>query len=150
MDWSLHKLSCKQLMCQLGPLGEFIMPVDGWVKTIRKALGMTSIQLAKNCNVSKQRILRIQQDEISGHTTLATLEKVAEQLGCKLIYAFVPKVDLLQMIEEQAEKKAVEKLSRISHSMELEDQKVVSKMQEEQIKLLKEKLLEQNIKSLWE
>ena len=85
MDWNLRRITCRQMMKQLEAIQKFNIPAAGWVRTIRKALGMTSIQLAKKCGVSKVRILRIEQDEISGHTTLATLEKVAEQLGCRLI-----------------------------------------------------------------
>ncbi len=137
-------------MYQLTPLNGFITPPTGWLKTIRKAIGMSTAQLAKKCAVSTQRILRIEQDEILGRTTLTTLEKTAEQLGCRLVYAFVPKKDFLKIIEEQAEKKALEKLNRISHSMVLEDQKVVNKMQKDQLDLLKDQLMRKNIKSLWE
>ncbi|HJD57478.1 MAG TPA: mobile mystery protein A [Rickettsia endosymbiont of Sericostoma sp.] len=150
MDWNIRKLTCKQLMYQLTPLNGFITPPTGWLKTIRKAIGMSTAQLAKKCAVSTQRILRIEQDEILGRTTLTTLEKTAEQLGCRLVYAFVPKKDFLKIIEEQAEKKALEKLNRISHSMVLEDQKVVNKMQKDQLDLLKDQLMRKNIKSLWE
>jgi predicted DNA-binding mobile mystery protein A len=111
---------------------------------------MTTIQLAKRCGLSKQRILRIEQDEILGRTTLATLEKVAQQLECKLVYAFFPQKDLLQMIEDQAEQKALEKLVGISHSMKLENQKIAETIQKEQLELLKEKLIRENIKSLWQ
>ncbi|WP_425361840.1 mobile mystery protein A [Candidatus Tisiphia endosymbiont of Mystacides longicornis] len=131
-------------------MGIGITPPTGWLKTIRKAIGMSTAQLAKKCAVSTQRILRIEQDEILGRTTLTTLEKTAEQLGCRLVYAFVPKKDFLKIIEEQAEKKALEKLNRISHSMVLEDQKVVNKMQKDQLDLLKDQLMRKNIKSLWE
>ncbi|WP_375330330.1 mobile mystery protein A [Candidatus Tisiphia endosymbiont of Nemotelus uliginosus] len=150
MDWNIRKLTCKQLMYQLTSLNGFITPPTGWLKTIRKAIGMSTAQLAKKCAVSTQRILRIEQDEILGRTTLTTLEKTAEQLGCRLVYAFVPKKDFLKIIEEQAEKKALEKLNRISHSMVLEDQKVVNKMQKDQLDLLKDQLMRKNIKSLWE
>lgn len=150
MDWNLRRITCRQMMKQLEAIQKLNMPATGWVRTIRKALGMTSIQLAKKCGVSKVRILRIERDEISGHTTLATLEKVAEQLGCRLIYALVPEKDLLLVIEEQAEKKALEKLSYISHSMALEDQKIEATMHQQQVEMLKEKLMEQNIKSIWD
>lgn len=150
MDWNIRKLTCQQLMRQLDPFDKFSQPTLGWVKTIRKAIGMTTIQLAKRCGLSKQRILRIEQDEILGRTTLATLEKVAQQLECKLVYAFFPQKDLLQMIEDQAEQKALEKLVGISHSMKLENQKIAETIQKEQLELLKEKLIRENIKSLWQ
>ncbi|WP_375326508.1 mobile mystery protein A [Candidatus Tisiphia endosymbiont of Nemotelus uliginosus] len=150
MDWSLRKLTCKQLMHQLSPLQNVVIPSNGWLKTIRTVIGMTSAQLAHRCGVSKQRILRIENDEILMKTTLATLEKVASQLGCKLIYAIVPEKNLLNIIEEQAERKAIGRLKEISHSMILEDQKVTDEKQQEQIEIIKEELIKNNIKTIWQ
>ncbi len=150
MDWNLRKLTCKQLMSQLQPLLIVKRPNVGWVQTIRKTLGMTNLQLARKCKLSKQRILRIEKDEILGRTTIATLDKIAEQLGCTLVYSFVPKKDLVAIIEEQAQKRALEILSRVAHSMILEEQKVDIAMQKEQIEWLKDQLMKQNIKSLWD
>lgn len=150
MDWSLRKLTCKQLMHQLSPLQNVVIPSNGWLKTIRTVIGMTSAQLAHRCGVSKQRILRIEHDEILMKITLATLEKVASQLGCKLIYAIVPEKNLLNIIEEQAERKAIGRLKEISHSMILEDQKVTDEKQQEQIEIIKEELIKNNIKTIWQ
>jgi predicted DNA-binding mobile mystery protein A len=137
-------------MAQLKPFEKLSRPALGWVKTLRKALGMTSQQLAGRCGVSKTRILRLEQDEILGRTTLASLEKVANKMGCRLVYAFVPEKDILNVIEEKAQEKALEILSRISHSMEMEDQAIGKTANLEQLELLKEKLLRENIKSLWD
>lgn len=150
MDWNLRKITCKQLMKQLEPLGSITKPRLGWIRTLRIALGMSLSQLGLKCGFSKQRILRIEQDEVSGNTTLASLDKVAQQLGCKLVYGFLPQKDLLQMIEERSALKALEKLSRISHSMALEDQKVDELAHKAQLSLLKERLMKQNIKTLWD
>lgn len=150
MNSNLRKIACKQLMTQLQPLQQFKIPSLGWVRTIRKALGMTSQQLANKCSLSKQRILRIEKDEIIGHTTIATLEKVAQELGCSFVYGFMPQKDLFLIIEEQAQKKALEILTRVSHSMAIEEQKVEVRMQKEQLILLKEELMKQNIKFLWD
>jgi predicted DNA-binding mobile mystery protein A len=150
MNPNLRKIACKQLMAQLLPLQQFKIPKLGWVQTIRKALGMTNQQLAHKCNVSKQRILRIEKDEVVGRTTIATLEKVAQELGCSFVYGFVPKKDLNLIIEEQAHKKALEVLSRVSHSMTIEEQKVEELMQKQQLELLKEQFMKQNTKSLWD
>lgn len=150
MKWFLRKLTCNQLMSQLNSMKNVVIPSNGWIKTIRTALGMTSMQLAQRCGVSKQRILRIENDEILMKTTLGTLEKIASQLGCKLVYAIVPEKDLLKIIEEQAEKKAIEKLQTVSHSMILEDQEVTTRKHHDQIEILKEELMKNNIKTIWQ
>jgi len=127
-----------------------VVPNKGWVYTIRTLLGMTGKQLGSRCGVSKQRIVRLESDEVLKKTTLETLDKVANQLGCRLVYAIVPKDDLLKMIENQAEKKAIERLSNISHTMALEDQKISTNEQIEQIEILKDELIRNNIKAIWE
>lgn len=149
MKWAFRKLSCKQLTDQLKPFRNIAIPHEGWLKTIRKLLGMTVEQLAIRSNVSRQRILQIEKDEVLKHLTMQTLEKVADNLNCTLVYALIPKKDLVTMINEQARKHIISKLENISHSMTLEDQKVKSDKQEEQIKILIEDLINNNIKDIW-
>jgi predicted DNA-binding mobile mystery protein A len=150
MDWNLRQLACKQLSKRLKAFQQLTVPNDGWIKTIRTVLGMTMTQLAKRSSFSKQRIMRIENDERLKKITLATLEKIAQQLGCKLLYAIVPDDTLLSLIKKQADKVAREKLSNISHSMALEDQRVKGSNQEYQVELLKEELLKNNIKDIWQ
>ena len=150
MDWNMRKTACSRLAARLKPFRGLVVPETGWVRTIRNVLGMTGAQLAEKCGVSKTRILRIEQDEISGKTSLATLERAAKELGCRLVYGFVPEKDFLETLEERAQKKAEEKLSSVSHSMAMEDQKTGSKAYKDQAEYLKEELLRNNVKSLWD
>lgn len=149
MEWAFRKLTCQQLTKQLKPFYNINIPHEGWLKTIRKLLGMTVEQLATRCGVSRQRILQIEKDEVLKHLTVHTLEKVADKLDCMLVYALIPKKDLVTMIEEQARKQVVARLQNVSHSMALEDQRVESDKQEEQIKILIEELIRNNIKDIW-
>jgi DNA-binding XRE family transcriptional regulator len=66
-------MRAKQIENQLKGLSKLNHPEIGWVKTIREALGMNTRQLGKRCNVSSERIIRIESDEMEGRTTLATL-----------------------------------------------------------------------------
>lgn len=152
MDWDLRQITCTQLSMQMLtlPLKDIVRPSVGWIKTIRKALGMTSQQLGKRCGISKQRVSRIEQDEISGAITLATLEKLAKQLDCELVYGLVPKKDFRRTILVQAAKKARERLERVSHTMVLENQGTSEKERMEQLELLVKQILDKNIKSLWD
>lgn len=95
-------------------------PHQGWIKAIRQALGITTYQLAKKLNVKQPRVLEIERDESS--LSLKNLEKVADALNCKLVYALVPKTSLEEMAYNQAEKKAKKILAKISHNMALENQ----------------------------
>jgi predicted DNA-binding mobile mystery protein A len=150
MDWGLRQITCGQLSVQILPLKEVVRPSIGWIKTIRKVLGMTSQQLGKRCGISKQRVLRIEQDEVLGVITLATLEKLAKQLDCELVYGLVPKKDFKRTILVQAGKKARERIERVSHTMVLENQGISEKEERQQLELLMKQILDKNIKSLWD
>ena len=81
---------------------------------------------------------------------MATLEKMAEAMNCKFVYAFVPDDNLDKIIEKSARDKAKTQMFRVSHSMALEDQKIDSKEMKEQIDILTEEYLRGNIKNIWE
>ena len=150
MDWSLRKMRAKQIENQLKGLSKLSSPEIGWVKTIRETLGMNTRQLGKRCNVSSERIIRIESDEIEGRTTLATLEKIAQAMNCRLVYAIVPNDGMIEFIEKAAEDKAKTQLQQTSHHMALEDQKISIESMKEQIHFLKEELLKNNIKHIWD
>jgi len=150
MDWSLRKMRAKQIENQLKGLSKLNRPEIGWVKTIRETLGMNTRQLGKRCNVSSERIIRIESDEIEGRTTVATLEKIAQAMNCRLVYAIVPNDGMIEFIEKTAEDKAKTQLQQTSHHMALEDQKISIELMKEQIHFLKEELLKNNIKHIWD
>ena len=66
-------------------------PPKGWLRAIRDALGMTTSQFAKRLGVSQPRIIELEKSEVDGSVTLQTLQRAAEALGCRLVYALVPK-----------------------------------------------------------
>ncbi len=150
MDWSLRVIKARQLEKELSGINKVIAPRDGWVRTIREALGMSARQLGTRCNVTSERILRIEKDESEGRTTIATLEKIAKGMDCKLVYAFVPNDGLISFIERTAEEKARSQLKLVSHHMELEDQKVSNDSAKEQLVVLKDEMIRSNIKKLWD
>ncbi len=150
MNWTTRKLTVKQIDRQVKHLSDFKIPTAGWIKTIREALGMNARQLGERSGVSGERILKIESDELKSRLTMATLEKMAEAMNCRLVYGFVPSESLSKIIERAAAEKARLQLTRVSHTMALEDQKITDKVLSEQIELLKEDLLRGNIKKVWE
>ena len=78
----------------------------GWIKCIRQAIGMSGVRLAKKLGISQNSLSDIEKREISGSITLKKLDEVAKALGCHLVYGFVPKKKLKEMIEEAALKKS--------------------------------------------
>ncbi len=126
-------------------------PRRGWVRAIKEALGMTSQQLATRVGVTApQTVEDMQEYEVSGTIKLQTLRKLAEALGCQLVYALVPRKPLEEIRRERARLLAERLLKRVFHSMKLEDQGVSKKMEESELNRRIEKLLAGSPKALWE
>jgi len=104
----------------LGSLGE--RPHDGWVRTVRSALGMSAAQLARRLGVTQQAVANLERNERRGAVSLATLAKVAESLDCDLVIAFAPKTTLEDTVRRQAMTKARAERDRVVHTMRLEAQ----------------------------
>jgi predicted DNA-binding mobile mystery protein A len=125
----------------LRPLVHSPRPPKGWLRAIRDALGMTTAQFARRLGVSQPRIIELEQSEESGGVTLNTLQRAAEALGCRFVYALVPEQPLEDTVRARAKLIAARQLDTVEHTMRLEDQAVTSK------KVGKE-LLQQRIKDL--
>jgi predicted DNA-binding mobile mystery protein A len=128
---------------------DWFRPKNGWISTIRKALGMTTQQLAIRLQVSRSRIIKIESDESLNALTLQTITTTADALGCDFIYALVPRETLQKTIEKQAEKLAIRQINQVSHNMLLENQRLGTKQNKKHVEALKKKLLEQSPKKLW-
>lgn len=66
-------------------------PRQGWIHEIRKALMMTTTQLAERLGVHQTTISRLERSEAESRITLGKLEKAANALDCELRYIIVPK-----------------------------------------------------------
>ncbi len=127
MDKKLKQLRLRQTEAKLRPwmaLAADHHPTQGWVRTIRQAIGMTSTQLASRLGVTRQAIAELEKREAEGSVTLAALEKAAAALNCDVVYALVPRQELSVTIREQARKRAEETLGKVAHTMRLESQDV--------------------------
>jgi predicted DNA-binding mobile mystery protein A len=125
MKDAIHHLD--QRFKVLRPLARNPRPSKGWIRAIRDALGMTSVQLAQRLGVSQPRIIELEKSEASGTVTLNTLQRAAEALGCRLVYALVPDKFLEETVLERANQLAQQKLTAVQQTMRLEDQSVRSK-----------------------
>jgi predicted DNA-binding mobile mystery protein A len=111
----------------LRPLLKAQRPPKGWLRAVRDALGMTTNQLARRLGVSQPRIVELEQSEASGIVTLNTLQRAAEALGCRLVYAVVPEQPLADTVRQRAELLARQRQAAVEHTMRLEDQAVKDK-----------------------
>lgn len=117
-------------------------PVRGWIRAIRDALGMNMRQLADRLGVGQSRIVKIEQDELSGALTIKTLEKVADKLDCVFVYGFAPRTSLENTVKKQAAGIAQERMSRISHHMYLEAQELTHHHSKAAFESMMEEILE--------
>ena len=108
----------------LRPLIAAPRPPKGWVRAVRDALGMTGVQFAKRLGVAQPRVLELEQAEVSGSLTLKSLERAAEALGCRVVYALVPEKTLAETVERQAALIADKQLAQVEQTMSLENQSV--------------------------
>lgn len=126
-------------------------PRLGWVRAIREALGMSAPQLARRMRIkAAQSVEDMQKDEVSGTIKLQTLVKLANALECDVVYALIPRKPIQDIRREQAVTVARNHISRISHSMSLEDQAVSSEAEQAEFNRRVEKLLYGNPKKLWD
>jgi len=103
--------------------GNQVVPGQGWVYSIRQALGMSMRQLGKRMGITAQSIKEIEDRELNGTVSLKVLRQVGKALNMKLVYGFVPeKGSLESIIEERAYELAREIVTMTSVSMKLEDQ----------------------------
>lgn len=101
----------------------FVMPQEGWIYSIRQALGMSLRQLGGRLKITAQSVKEIENREKNGTVSLNVLCQVGSSLDMKLVYGFIPKTGSLEkMIEKRALEIANEIVQRTSASMTLEDQ----------------------------
>lgn len=125
-------------------------PSAGWIKAIRQALGMTTAQLGRRMGVSQPRIVELEQAEADRSVTLKSLERAAEALGCRLVYALVPNEPLEACVHRQAETVAREHMAAAGHSMRLEDQGTPPTVEAREVARLAAELLTRRPARLWD
>jgi predicted DNA-binding mobile mystery protein A len=119
-----RSLARKNIETRVSPLRSIVTqrPQRGWVRAIREALGMTTEQLAKRIGVSQPRIIALEKAESDDVVMLRTLRDAAAAMECELVYMLVPRRPLDEIVRARAERRANEELSRLHHTMQLENQ----------------------------
>ena len=153
MDYWDRKLIREQLDKKLEAVKKTtltIMPRNGWIKSIRQALGMTTAQLGRWVRMDQSRISRIENAEINGDVKLSTLMRIADGLDMQFVYAFVPNKSLETMVRKHAEFIARRRMYDLNLTMSLEMQEL---SKEEKVKALKDmidKILIEDPKDFWD
>jgi predicted DNA-binding mobile mystery protein A len=99
------------------------VPRGGWLRTVRESLGIPSEVLGGRLGLNGRTVRRVELNERDGVIQMDTLARAADALGCDLVYALVPRRSLEQMVVDRAQELAVAELTRVDHTMALEDQR---------------------------
>jgi predicted DNA-binding mobile mystery protein A len=134
---------------QLGPREAFSPPRQGWIRAIRKSLGMTAAQLAQRLGHTPQSIHELERSEERGAITLKRLRNVAKALDCTLVYVLIPNRSLEETVRARARHVAAERVQNLEQTMRLENQALSPEHREAQIEDLAETLVRRDIRALW-
>ena len=132
-----------------GRLRHDLPPRRGWINAIRKALSMSTSQLASRIGVTRQAVLDLERRETTGGATLMALEKAAEAMDCVLLYAVIPRESLKDTLWRRATFLAAKRLGRVAHSMKLEKQDVPREEYNSQVTDLAAQILQGSRRDLW-
>ncbi len=153
MSWD-KELKIKQvdaIIRSLRPEKIVSRPKGGWLKLVRTTLGMSARSLGERVGLTQSRIAYIEKGEEEGSITLNTLEKVAEGLGCEVVYYLVPKERSLEKIrQKQAYRKAANINGQVEVHMSLEDQSTSKEFQNRSISKLAHQYLEKWPANFWD
>jgi predicted DNA-binding mobile mystery protein A len=123
---------------------------EGWIATVRTALGMSREQLAQRLGLKRGRIFQAEQSEVDGVATLKTMQAAAEAMGCQFVYAIVPKAGKIEdVIAAQARKKARAIVARTAGTMGLEGQALPVDKYEERVERLAQDMIGDMPRDLW-
>jgi predicted DNA-binding mobile mystery protein A len=99
-------------------------PKDGWIASVREALGLSLSQIGKRLHTARQTVQEFERAEAEDRITLGALRRVAEAMDCNLIYVLLPKSgSFAELAERTARDDAAKDVGRVVHTMALEDQK---------------------------
>jgi predicted DNA-binding mobile mystery protein A len=150
IDRALIRRNLDRRFGELRALTQFAArPRTGWIRSIRQGLGMNAAQLAERMGVSQPRIIALERAEATGSVNLRSLQRAAEALDCALVYVFVPKEPLEQMVRKRARIVAAQRLAGIEHTMRLENQATSNDAQDERLREISEQLVAHASGALW-
>jgi len=122
-----RKLARQHLDAQLAPLresGAIANPPRGWIRAYRDALGMTAAQLGSRMGISRAAVSQLEQSEVDGTISVASLRRASQAMDATAHCVFVPNSSLEDTVLRRAREVANKDLASIDHSMSLEDQAV--------------------------
>ncbi len=103
------------------------MPPEGWICTVRNALGMSAAGLARRLGRNRAQVSAAEKAELKGGLTLKTMQSMAEAMNCRFVYAIVPNDSVDAILKSRAYEKARKLVEAGSKHMALEQQSLSQK-----------------------
>jgi predicted DNA-binding mobile mystery protein A len=125
MKENFRQLRVQQLDRTLEPLRSIQLPrpPKGWIRALREAMGVSYADLGERLQSSRSLTHQQEKAEIEDRITLKSLRACADALDCDLVYALVPRGTSIEAtLAKRARVAASKAVSRVEHSMALEDQ----------------------------
>jgi len=151
---SVSRTKQRQARSKIGQAAQasqaLVKPLGGWIATFQEAVGMSAVIVAERLGVSRNSVYGSIEDERAGSITLNRLDKVAEAMGGKLVYAIVPREEPVEeIIMAQARKKAKRIIQRTRAHMALEEQTEGLRSQGEMIEELASEMVREMPRDFW-
>lgn len=127
-----------------------LVPPEGWIATLRKALAMSGPQLAKRAGITKAAIYQAERNEREGAITLNQMQKMAEALGGRFVYAVVLHERVDDVLKAQALENAEGIVRRASSHMALEQQSLSPEQTQIEIDRLADSMIRHMPPNFWE
>ncbi len=129
---------------------DVLTPYNGWIRTLRVALGMSGLQLGKRNGISKSAISNLEKSEVEGRVTLKLMKKMAESMHCQFVYAFVPEREIEQILRDRITKKAQSLMHEVDTHIALEEQLMDKALRKKELLRLVEEMIDNPDRSLWD
>jgi len=125
------------------------IPSEGWLRTVRKALGMSGAQLGRKLDVTRGAVSINEKAELSRGITIKTMQQMAESMGCRFVYAVVPEIDVEDILMKRARVKATKQVRNASVHMALENQLLAEEKLVAEVERLAKEMIETSPSDLW-
>ena len=125
-------------------------PSEGWLSVIRKALGMSGAEVAVRMGVSRNAVYQAERNEREGAITINQMQKLADAMGGRVVYAIVPDGSVDEVIRAQALRKAEARIRRASAHMALEKQSLSAAQTKQRIEALADELVRDMPPDFWD
>lgn len=126
-------------------------PFGGWIAAFQEAIGMNSPALAERVGISRNNIYAAIQNERAGTISLNHLDKIAEAMGGRLVYAIIPREGSVEdIVLAQARAKARRIIQRARAQMALEEQTEGLRSEAEMIDELAGDIIREGRRDFWQ